>query len=803
MPHPVKQILVDVSNIIHFDHKTGVQRVVRNVLNALREIAPDNCHVVPVYSIHWQPGYRYAREFGLNDTYRLEDYQNEPIQPVAGDIFLGLDLHHRIVLHQAAYYAWLRQIGVQVYFVVYDLLPMLMPDRFDAEGVVPDLHRRWIAVLALQDGIICISRTVADEVCTWLDEYGTERKYPLQVGWFHLGRDNLASVQEAKLSRRDSTLLRKLAGKPVFLMVGTLEPRKGYAQTLSAFDLLWQQGNNVCLVMVGKRGWKDDALVENILNHPERNHRLFWLDDANDALRERLYQTATCLIYASEGEGFGLPLIEAANHGLALLVRDLPVFREIANGYAQFFPDTTQAQPLASFILNWLELYGQNRHPQSSKIQSRTWQRSAQQLLETLFGTRWYKQWPHMVQHAGASGDDVSAVRPTYFHGRVFFDHQPKTAGQAINAWLADTLGNGSITDNLIGNHRELLLQFGGKYPIISGHALFAGEGLDPRYQYLTVLREPVDRSLSWLYFLINNHGDEDHPLFRSAAQRMIESDGRYIHPDLLGHISNVYTEHFSRIDQNKTLNTADKLAAALQAIRQYALVGLFEDLAGFTRAASSLLGLPVPEQLSPVNVTVARPKLDRTSPALRKRLVALNQLDIAFYQQVHEWIMAGKLDCGSTSEQRLVHEWSKFQNNTDQQKFKIPPLTHPLYYLADSKDLYTQTGILNEHGHRTAVGQAGFLMHGPYVALPAGKYSVTLYGYIDSGSNVNGAWVDITYQGGCNRLCHMPLMPIRQRGILLYLPFVLMQDCSDVEIRLWVESGNHLRFEGLEIRPD
>lgn len=93
--------------------------------------------------------------------------------------------------------------------------------------------------------------------------------------------------------------------------------------------------------------------------------------------------------------------------------------------------------------------------------------------------------------------------------------------------------------------------------------------------------------------------------------------------------------------------------------------------------------------------------------------------------------------------------------------------------------------------------------MHGPYVALPAGKYSVTLYGYIDSGSNVNGAWVDITYQGGCNRLCHMPLMPIRQRGILLYLPFVLMQDCSDVEIRLWVESGNHLRFEGLEIRPD
>ena len=85
----------------------------------------------------------------------------------------------------------------------------------------------------------------------------------------------------------------------------------------------------------------------------------------------------------------------------------------------------------------------------------------------------------------------------TLFHkaypGRLIFDHLPKTAGQAINAWLVAELGSGCVTPNLIGSHVDLIRKYGGLYSIISAHVHFDdGKGLDPRYQYMTLFREPA-----------------------------------------------------------------------------------------------------------------------------------------------------------------------------------------------------------------------------------------------------------------------------------------------------------------------
>ena len=86
------------------------------------------------------------------------------------------------------------------------------------------------------------------------------------------------------------------------------------------------------------------------------------------------------------------------------------------------------------------------------------------------------------------------------FAGRVIFDHLPKTAGQAINSWLTKELGGGCVTTNLNGQHEDLIRLYGGEYSIISGHVYFQGNGLDPRYHYMTSLREPLDRVVSWLF---------------------------------------------------------------------------------------------------------------------------------------------------------------------------------------------------------------------------------------------------------------------------------------------------------------
>jgi glycosyltransferase involved in cell wall biosynthesis len=166
-------------------------------------------------------------------------------------------------------------------------------------------------------------------------------------------------------------------------MVGTVEPRKGHAQALAAFELLWAQGSEANLVIVGKQGWLVDELVAKLRQHPELNQHLFWLEGISDEYLEAVYAASTCLIAPSEGEGFGLPLIEAALHKKPMIARDLPVFGEVAGEHAFYFSGLAP-KDLVDAIIAWLALSQKNLHPKSEGIPYLSWQESALQLKEQL-----------------------------------------------------------------------------------------------------------------------------------------------------------------------------------------------------------------------------------------------------------------------------------------------------------------------------------------------------------------------------------------------------------------------------------
>jgi glycosyltransferase involved in cell wall biosynthesis len=96
-----------------------------------------------------------------------------------------------------------------------------------------------------------------------------------------------------------------------------------------------------------------------------------------------------CLIAASEGEGFGLPLIEAARHKLAIIARDIAVFREVAGAHALYFEGKEPAA-LAIAIEDWLALYKSGKHPKSDFMPWVTWRQSSQRLKEILLKGEWY-----------------------------------------------------------------------------------------------------------------------------------------------------------------------------------------------------------------------------------------------------------------------------------------------------------------------------------------------------------------------------------------------------------------------------
>lgn len=391
-PRYQRHLLVDVSELTQREHRSGIHRVTRSVLKELLRNPPEGYRVEPVYATADRPGYRYARGFTLRFLDCPVDLlQDEPIELQQGDAFLGLDFHYTIP-SQVDFFADMRRTGIKIYFVLYDLLPILLPQAFPFGFAT--LHARWVSVLSkYADGVLCISRSVADEFAGWLNANGAPRGRPLRIGWFHLGSDVKNSAPTYGLPEHAEETLVSFASRPSFLMVGTIEPRKGHAQTLDAFEGLWHSGHEVNLIIVGKQGWVVETLVQRLRTHPELGKRLFWLEAISDEYLEKVYAACACLIAASQGEGFGLPLIEAARHKLPILARDIPAFREVAGGHASYFTGKEPGE-LANALKNWLVLRAENRHPKSDNMPWLTWEQSVEHLKSVLLQGNWHMAWP-------------------------------------------------------------------------------------------------------------------------------------------------------------------------------------------------------------------------------------------------------------------------------------------------------------------------------------------------------------------------------------------------------------------------
>lgn len=419
-----KQFFVDISQLVNVDSKTGIQRVVRSILKQVLENSPSGFKVEPIYASPHEMGYKYARQFVSKFLGSLNEYlEDEPVNFSNGDVFLGLDLQHHVVMQQILLYTEMRRVGVSVFFVVYDLLPVLLPSVFP--DYMPPLHAKWLGALAQSDGVICISRAVADEFADWLTVFGPQRARSLKVGWFHLGADVAGSLPSKGLPPDASALFSVFSAQPTFLIVGTIEPRKGQMQTLRAFEKLWSLGINVNLVMLGRSGWNVELLSEILRMHPERNKRLFWLEGASDEFLEQVYARSTCLIAASEGEGFGLPLIEAAQNKLPIIARDIPVFREVAGDHAFYFSGL-EPDGLAEAVQDWLAQNSDGQAPQSIDMPWLTWKQSAQNLLDVVLGQKWYLQWKPDEVKRFWGGDSRLGTQVGVTNGRdISTTHRP------------------------------------------------------------------------------------------------------------------------------------------------------------------------------------------------------------------------------------------------------------------------------------------------------------------------------------------------------------------------------------------
>lgn len=174
-------------------------------------------------------------------------------------------------------------------------------------------------------------------------------------------------------------------GKPYFVYVGSLHPRKNLIRLMQAYDDYANDGGKADLVIVGERYWwnKEMESCYDSMDHKERVRFIGHLDQAQ--LRD-VIASSLAMTYVSYFEGFGIPALEAMRCGVPLIAANTTSLPEVA-GEAALLVDPFKVDEISTamtridsdeHLRNELVKKG---HEQASKFD---WQKTADGLWESM-----------------------------------------------------------------------------------------------------------------------------------------------------------------------------------------------------------------------------------------------------------------------------------------------------------------------------------------------------------------------------------------------------------------------------------
>lgn len=364
-----QRVFYDITTLAIHDAGTGIQRVTKGILHNLEQIIDNkNILVIPIAASPDGNGYNFVEK--ENDKW----VHRGKVTPCSNDLYICVDLNNDHINRNIDLFKQWKKQGVKFIITVHDICFELFPEFIASKRFVDSLHQWLINSVSIADGLICVSQSVMKDVDFWIKQNlpTTQSK----LGWFHLGSNlnqehNLASNIEDKPFKSGVT----------FIAVSTIEPRKGYSDLLKGFHKAWEKGVAANLIIVGRPGWKCEDVITTITSSPQYQKKLSWYNNCSDEQLIALYQNADCFVFASHAEGFGLPIVEAAQYGLPLLVRDIPVFREIAKENATYF--TASGEMSLEHAIEYCTKHIEQL-PKSSKIKPLTWNQSTSQFWSAI-----------------------------------------------------------------------------------------------------------------------------------------------------------------------------------------------------------------------------------------------------------------------------------------------------------------------------------------------------------------------------------------------------------------------------------
>jgi len=352
----------------------GVGYYCHNLIKYLQQVDQENNYTV-IYnkSNLKQLGFIEAQEKKVSYPYRniLGVIGPRFLYHVPLELFIG-----NFEIYHGTDYAFLPTCKAKKVITVHDLVAKHFPETLTKKNL--HFQEQQIPYYARNcDRIIAVSQSTKNDLVNFL------QISPDKIDVTYLAADN--SYQPIGKDDPYFTIIRKKYSLPekFILHIGTLNKRKNIPITLQAFYQLCAKGCEHDLVLIGGKGNDYDEVMAMIVKLKLEN-RVKYIGYADSKDLPYLYNLADLFVHVSKLEGFGLPVLEAMQCGIPVLVSNVSSLPEIVKDAGMM------ANPLdVDDIVNKMEIVMQNEQlrktlslkgiEQAAKF---SWEKTARETME-------------------------------------------------------------------------------------------------------------------------------------------------------------------------------------------------------------------------------------------------------------------------------------------------------------------------------------------------------------------------------------------------------------------------------------
>ena len=212
---------------------------------------------------------------------------------------------------------------------IHDVIPLTNPDWFSRTQRI--YHQLLKRSMKWADHIITVSDFSKSEICKELCVS------PDKISVVYNGYDKIWEQVDSK-SQIKSIFEKYSISTPYIIFVGTIQRRKNLKTLVEAIELLPNDIKNTFkLIVVGNQSVRDKVEIENLKKFVN-TQKIQWLKWVPTPHLKTLVKQATCLVFPSLAEGFGLPIIEAFAAGTPVVAAQNTSIPEITKNAALLFP---------------------------------------------------------------------------------------------------------------------------------------------------------------------------------------------------------------------------------------------------------------------------------------------------------------------------------------------------------------------------------------------------------------------------------------------------------------------------------